>query len=63
MRKLILAMLAAVVCVTLSGCWFFDAAHNRRHYEVIKEDIKLIHQDLDWILLLDKPSPNDAYYR
>ena len=47
----------------MSGCFFFDAKHNRMHYKVMKEDFRLIHQDLDWILLLDKKSPNDAYYR
>ena len=63
MRRVVLAALLAVFCVSMSGCFFFDAKHNRMHYKVMKEDIRLIHQDLDWILLLDKKSPNDAYYR
>ena len=63
MRRFIMAGLLAVFCVSLSGCWFFDAKHNRLHYKVMKHDISMIHQDLDWILLLDKESPNDSYYR
>lgn len=63
MRRLIPVLIVAAACAALGGCWFFDAAHNRRHYEVIKADIKQIHEDLDWLLLLDEPPPEDAYYR
>ena len=47
----------------MSGCWFFDAQHNRAHKKVIDSDISLIHEDLDWILALDKASTLDSYYR
>lgn len=63
MRRIVVVALLVVACAGLSGCWFFDAQHNRKHWEVMKEDMRLIHQDLDWILLLEKKSPNDAYYR
>ena len=63
MRTLILVAVLAVLCIGLTGCWFFDAKHNRMHYEVFKQDMRLIHQDIDWILLSEEKSPNDAYYR
>jgi len=63
MRRLILAAMLAISCVSLTGCWFFDAKHNRKHYQVMKHDLHLIHQDLDYILLLNHKSPNEAYYR
>ena len=63
MRTIIMVAILAVVCVGLSGCWFFDAKHNRKHYEVFKQDMALIHEDLDWILLMEEKSPNTAYFR
>ena len=63
MRRLIFVGLLVGFCMSLSGCWFFDAKHNRDHYQTMKHDMNLIVQDLDWILLLDHKSPNDSYYR
>ncbi len=63
MRRIVLIALLGLMCTSLSGCWFFDAAHNRKKYEYMKHDMKLIHEDLDFILLLDRKSPNEAYYR
>jgi hypothetical protein len=64
MRKFVLAALLGIVCVSSSGCWFYDAEHNRRHKEVILTDIRAIHEDLDFILALDKPSPlAEGYWR
>ncbi len=63
MRKVVLALLLVACCFSMSGCWFFDAEHNRGHRKVIERDFMLLHQDLDWILALDQPSPLDSYYR
>ena len=63
MRRLLLTALLGAFCLSMSGCWFFDAKHNRKHYKIIKEDVRLLHQDIDWLLLLDKESVNDSYYR
>ena len=63
MRKIAVAVALAACCMLLGGCWFFDAEHNRKHWKVIKRDLMLIHEDLDWILALDKESPLEDYYR
>jgi hypothetical protein len=63
MRKLILTVALACFALGTSGCFFFDAAHNRKHLDVIRHDLKLIHEDLDWIFMVDQKSPNEAYYR
>ena len=39
------------------------AEHNRKHWETVKKDGKLIHQDLDFIFQLRKWTPLDSYYR
>jgi hypothetical protein len=63
MRKLIATAILACMGLGMSGCFFFDAAHNRQHMEVIRHDLNLIHEDLDWLLMLQEKSPNRAYYR
>lgn len=63
MRKLILALTLAGLCVGASGCFTFDMEHNRKIWGYMKTDIKLIHQDLDFILAMDEESPLDSYYR
>ena len=63
MRKVVLVLVLAVCCFALSGCWFFDAGHNRKHWKIVERDLWLIHEDLDWILALDEESPLDSYYR
>ncbi len=63
MRRLILVIALVACCFAMSGCWFFDAEHNRKHWKIIKKDIMLLHQDMDWILALDEESPLDSYYR
>lgn len=63
MRRLVLMVFVAMACVTLSGCFTFDALHNRWHWYVIKKDLGLIHQDLDFILAMDEESPLDSYHR
>jgi len=63
MRKVVLALVTLAWCLAMSGCWFFDAEHNRKHWKIIKRDLMLIHEDLDWILALDEESPLDSYYR
>ena len=63
MRRIIISILLAVCCLSLSGCWFFDAEHNRKHWVIIKKDIECIHEDLDFILALEEETPLESYYR
>lgn len=63
MRRLIMAVVLASMCVAMSGCFTFDAEHNRRIWRNWKTDIRLMHQDIDFILALDEESPLDSYYR
>ena len=63
MRKLIFVVVLSALCVGLSGCFIFDKEHNRHHWQVIKKDIMLLHEDIDWILCLDEESPLDTHFR
>ena len=64
MRRLVMILALIGICLSLTGCWFFDAEHNRSHWEYMKMDARAIHQDLEFILALDrKPTLVDDYYR
>jgi hypothetical protein len=60
-----MSVLAVAACAaTLSGCFTFDAQHNRFHWRVIRKDLRELHADLDFILALEQESPlTDSYYR
>ena len=63
MRTLILSALLAVCCLALSGCMTFDEAHDRKILRYFKRDIMLIHEDLDFIFMLDEENPLEIYMR
>lgn len=64
MRRLVMLFVLIGCCLSLTGCWFFDAEHNRKQWEYMKMDIRAIHQDLDFLLALDhEPTLVDDHYR
>jgi hypothetical protein len=63
MRKFIMAMVLLGGALAMSGCFTFDPEHNRTHWKYMKTDIRLLHEDLDFILAMDEESPLDSYYR
>ena len=64
MRKLLIVLALLACSFIMSGCWFFDAEHNRQHMRIIKTDIREIHSDIDFILALEEESPlADWYFR
>jgi hypothetical protein len=63
MRRLVLALVVVACCFAMSGCFTFDSEHNRMHWKVIKRDVMLLHEDLDFILAMDEESPLESYYR
>ena len=64
MRKLLLALALVGCSFLLSGCWFFDAEHNRKHKRFMLIDIAEIHSDLDFLFALEEESPlADWYFR
>ena len=42
MRRFIILTLLVAFCLSLSGCWFFDAEHNRRYWNNMKHDLYLM---------------------
>ncbi|MDR4498477.1 MAG: hypothetical protein MRK02_11245 [Candidatus Scalindua sp.] len=57
MFKLIMnsiVFLVIIACIT--GCYSTDKRHNAAHNRAIKKDMKLLHQDIDFVLGLDEPS-------
>ena len=57
MRRLLLTLAVLGCLLASSGCWFFDAEHNRRHWKMMEKDIEMIHADLDFLLALEQPTP------
>ncbi|MBM4049211.1 MAG: hypothetical protein FJ279_29270 [Planctomycetes bacterium] len=55
--KRVAFLLAAVCVLSLGGCMSFDPAHNRKHYQDVKEDFHNMHYDIDKAIGHDKPSP------
>ena len=51
---LVCMLLAALVCV--SGCFTYDPVHNQSHLYMIKNDLRIIHEDVDFMLGFDTPS-------
>jgi len=62
MRKLIFAALLAGACVSLSGCMTFDEEHDRKIIGYWKQDIRAMHEDIDFILYCDEPSQLGEIY-
>ncbi len=56
MRKLILPALLAATCLSLSGCMTFDQDHDRKILSYWKNDIRSMHEDIDFILYCDEDS-------
>ena len=65
MRRIALVVVLAGFVLGLSGCWFFDAEHNRAYWKMVKKDLMQIHEDLDFILAMDpsSESPLEMYER
>ncbi len=64
MRMFILVALLAVCCLGLAGCFTYDEEHNRRILKDWETDIRLMHQDIDFILGFDDDrSMLESYYR
>ena len=55
LRIAVLCMLLAALVLT-AGCFTYDPVHNQRHIYMMKEDLKIIHEDIDFFLGLDSPS-------
>jgi hypothetical protein len=56
MRKLMMTALLAGVCLSISGCMTFDQEHDRKIVRYWKNDIRMIHEDIDFILYCDMDS-------
>ena len=56
MRKLIMVALLALSCLSISGCMTFDMQHDQTILRYWKNDIRSIHEDIDFILYCDQDS-------
>jgi hypothetical protein len=48
--------IAFAAVASLSGCYDYDPAHNARINGMVKNDLKIMHQDWDFMLGFDAPS-------
>ena len=60
MRKIVMVGLMLAVCVAMTGCFTFDAQHNRDQKKIIMADLGLIHTDVDFLLDLEQPTLLDG---
>lgn len=42
--------------ILLPGCYTLDKGHNMQHSETFKNDLMMMHKDIDSFLGVDKPS-------
>ena len=56
MGKLIMVALLALFCLSISGCMTFDIPHDQQILRYWKNDIRSIHEDVDFILYCDEDS-------
>ena len=47
-------LLIMLTCAT--GCWTYDPVHNQGIWRMIRRDLQIIHEDLDFMMAVDKPS-------
>lgn len=60
MRRIVIVALLLAACVTLTGCFTFDAQHNREQKKMVMRDLSLIHTDVDFLLDLERPTMLDG---
>ena len=56
MHRWIILGLLLVSLTSVAGCFTFDSKHNRHHWGIVRKDLQIIHEDLDSIFGLDRPS-------
>jgi len=57
MLKARLFVVLMISLLPLCGCFMLtDQRHNRAHWEIVKKDLRIIHQDMDLILHLNEES-------
>jgi len=56
MQKIIFAALLVAACLSLSGCMTFDEEHDRRILGYWKNDMRALHEDIDFITFCDPDS-------
>ncbi len=57
MLRIGLVVALMIVLLPIGGCFLLtDQRHNRGHWEIVKKDIRIIHQDMDIILGLNDES-------
>jgi len=56
MARFILLGVLLVALVCTAGCFTYDQAHNQSHLYMIKNDLRIIHEDLDFMMGFDTPS-------
>jgi hypothetical protein len=56
MGKLIMVALLAAACLAISGCMTYDEDHDRKIVGYWKNDIRMMHEDLDFIFYCDQDS-------
>lgn len=60
MRRIVTIALLLAVCFALTGCYSYDAQHNRAIKQMVMKDLSLIHTDIDFLLDLETPTMLDG---
>jgi len=50
-----------VIIMFVSGCLTTNWHHNRRHFEAVREDLRIVHQQFDEVFLHLKEDPTEKY--
>ena len=60
-KAVILVALLLIVNFVAVGCLTTNWHHNRRHFEQVREDLRLVHQQFDEVFLHLKEDPTENY--
>ena len=51
----------SIFIIFLPGCYTLNKGHNMQHSETFKNDLMMMHKDIDSFLSTDKPSSLSDY--
>jgi len=61
MKKAVYVAILFAALMFVSGCITTNWHHNRRHFEAIREELRIVHQQIDEVFFHLKEDPTEKY--
>lgn len=56
MVRLVMFLIVVSALFGVTGCFSYDPAHNQYHWSIIRTDLQIMHEDVDFMTGFDAPS-------